>query len=355
MDKKGLFRYFPKVVAQTTQTADTISKQTMESANNINEGSTVSKSVAQAQPSQDTFTNEHFLPQITDSIPNDLGTLAEGPRQPKRESFPFTVFGTVKRAFRSQYYNEFPFIEYSVSTDSIFCFYCRHFSSNIGNSEDSFIKRGFRNWKHIGDKLTKHLSSNEHSKCMEKWNNYTQTLTSGSVSSILSTAHKKEISENRIYIDKLFTMLIYLTTQGLALRGHDESKKSSNKGNFLELCHMFAKFDQTFSEKFDSTFSLTSHQLQNEMLETISIVFQKHILMEIQKSGFYCLLADDARSHKNEYVSICVRYVNELKIYERFIGFENVSESQSAKSLYEVIKSKLQKFGIYNMPIIAVL
>ena len=78
-----------------------------------------------------------------------------------------------------------------------------------------------------------------------------------------------------MYIEKLFSILIYLTTQGFAIRGHDESENSSNKNNFLELCKIFANFDKTFASKFENTFCLTSHRLQNEIIEIISIVFEK--------------------------------------------------------------------------------
>ena len=340
MDKNGIFRYFTKATTSTTSkttktstmsTSSTTSKsitvteqnsessdtnstsgnQIPSNANFINTESTIPTEVDEATQNQE----KQSLAQITQT-PNDLGDITEGPRQPKIESFPFSLFGNANRAFKSQYYNEFPFIEYSISTDSIFCFCCRQFSSGKGNSELSFSKTGFRNWKHIGDKLTKHLSSNEHTKCMDRWNNYKQSLTSGSVSCLISTAHSNEVNENKLYIEKLFSILLYITTQFLAIRGYDESDNSSNTGHFLELCKLFANFDLNFANKFANNISLTSHQLQDEMIETISFVYEKNMLIEIQNAGFYCILADEARSHTNEFISICVRYFNDLKICE---------------------------------------
>lgn len=189
---------------------------------------------------------------------------------------------------------------------------------------------------------------------MEKWHQYKNAEISGtgSVESQLSSAHQLEVIENKKYVEKLFSIMIFLTSQGLGIRGHDQSDNSVNKGNFLELCQLFSKFDISFSAKLQNTFSLTSNRLQNEIIETISIVFQKIISNEIKSAGFYCLIADDARSHKQEYISICVRYVINLKIIERFLYFENVSESQNSISLYNTIKNKLEALGIYQIPII---
>lgn len=47
---------------------------------------------------------------------------------------------------------------------------------------------------------------------------------------------------NKHYL-KNVELITYLTTQGLALRGHDEKEDSDNRGNFLELCSFFAKHD----------------------------------------------------------------------------------------------------------------
>ena len=191
MDKTGIFRYFTKPAKsnQNSQSASSTStcNQIPLNANCVNKESTIPKSVEQQSNETMQDSTEHSL---SHSTPNDLGNLSEGPRQPKLNSFPFSVFGDAKRKFKSKYYKEFPFIEYSISTNSIFCFCCHQFSASTGKSEESFSKTGFRNWKHIGDKLTKHLSSNEHAKCMDRWINYKKTVTSGSVSSLLSSVYK---------------------------------------------------------------------------------------------------------------------------------------------------------------------
>ena len=36
------------------------------------------------------------------------------------------------------------------------------------------------------------------------------------------------------------------------MRGHNETNKSTNQGNFIELCKLFEKYDDNFQSKLDS-------------------------------------------------------------------------------------------------------
>lgn len=106
----------------------------------------------------------------------DLGEKAIGPKQPILSSFPKRLIGNVNRAFSTFYYHKFPWMEYSISLDSVFCFCCRHFSSNIARSDadELFTKVGAQNWKKVSEKRTKHASSQVHSNSMKMWESYKQ-------------------------------------------------------------------------------------------------------------------------------------------------------------------------------------
>ena len=60
--------------------------------------------------------------------------------------YPPSMFGTTKWSFQSRWYEQFPWLEYSVSLDAAFCFACRFF---ITSSPDlTFTSVGFKDWKH---------------------------------------------------------------------------------------------------------------------------------------------------------------------------------------------------------------
>jgi len=57
----------------------------------------------------------------------------------------------------------------------------------------------------------------------------------GSAVSKLSEGHQKEVNENREYLTKLIEILLYLSRQGIPLRGHFKDKDSPNQGTYQVL------------------------------------------------------------------------------------------------------------------------
>jgi hypothetical protein len=57
---------------------------------------------------------------------------------------------------------------YSKHIDTIFCFCCKIFKSI--NCKSSFAHDGFRNWRHISERLAEHETSAEHITNMNTWN-----------------------------------------------------------------------------------------------------------------------------------------------------------------------------------------
>jgi hypothetical protein len=103
----------------------------------------------------------HSVSSITASI-RDLGLKYQGPMQPKLDRYPSSQQGQQNRAFNSSWFFDFPFIEYSVGLDAVFCFPCRIFSSGTGYSEDGFRVTGVRNWKKFREKTAAHSATDEH-------------------------------------------------------------------------------------------------------------------------------------------------------------------------------------------------
>lgn len=52
-------------------------------------------------------------------------------------------------------------------------------------------------------------------------------------------------------------------------------------------------------------------------------------------------------------MSMCIRYTKDFEIFERFLGFIDVSENQSAASILSFILSFLKKIKLDNIPIVA--
>ena len=94
------------------------------------------------------------------------------------------------------------------------------------------------------------------------------------------------MKENRDYAKKVTDLIVFLGRQGLALRGHNEDRNSKNRGNFLELCSLFGKYDSKFAVKHSEYFNLTSPSIQNDVALIAAQQVQRRVVEEVQKVGF---------------------------------------------------------------------
>jgi len=65
-----------------------------------------------------------------------------------------------------------------------------------------------------------------------KFDSYKNSKSQGSVVSQLLEGYKKQIQENRHYFSQLIEILLYLSGQGMAFRGHSEEENSLNQGMY---------------------------------------------------------------------------------------------------------------------------
>ena len=213
---------------------------------------------------------------------HDLGLKIDGPAQPRLSSYPKSKFGSQKRSFQAAYYNCFPFLEYSVQKDSVFCFSCKHFPTP--NADTAFTTVGVKNRKKIEVKLQQHAKCRSHIDSQRSWIEFQSTSSAGSVATQLGKSHSEKVAANKTYAKQIIKILLCLGKQGFSLRRHNETTSSSNRGNFLELCNWFSKRDKVFFQLYNSSRNLTSPSIQNELTEIAGFQVQnKNIEANYQK------------------------------------------------------------------------
>ncbi|GFV86578.1 probable ATP-dependent RNA helicase DDX20 [Trichonephila clavipes] len=138
-------------------------------------------------------------------------------------------------------------------------------------------------------------------------------------------------------IDKKRTITIgqelFLAKQNLALCGHREDDPSTNRGNFLELVHLLAKYDPVLREhlvriKMGQNSSLTymSPQIQNEFIEILGNKVCQVIVAHVQKAKYYSMIFDSisytSYEDQTSRIERCVMIENqEVRVEESFIDF----------------------------------
>lgn len=247
---------------------------------------------------------------------------SENPTQPHLSNFPPSKNN---RRFSATYYTTYPWIEYSIKEDAVFCFPCRHFQKNsVTRGEKfgdiAFIDRGFSKWKDAGTLLSKHAKSSRHSASMIAMGNF-KKVREGSQKSVLNQindSHQLEVQSNRKFIGHLITAISYLGRQELALRGHDESNRGAtdsdadfhNRGNLIELLDVFSGFDDLIKRRLYSKYGhYVSPNNVNDLINCIATVVRRQIVSDID--NFWSLMVDEARDvSRKEQLSFSVRYLS---------------------------------------------
>lgn len=152
----------------------------------------------------------------------------------QRKNYDFPKRGG--RKFWQEWFISFPWLKYSPSKDSAYCFYCHAFPSN--KTDITFISEGFRQWsKACFKSFPKHEQSVPHKESSTKISGYNEAKQSGSIINKVNTQYN-QVSENREYLKSVLETLLFCAGQGIAIRGHRENKESQNNGNFQELLNL---------------------------------------------------------------------------------------------------------------------
>lgn len=276
--------------------------------------------------------------------------IAKGAFQPV-DCFKVSKIQSKSRQFKESWYSEFNWVEYSPITDAAFCYPCRLFCQHkSGRGEESFTKLGMNNWKKALEKFRKHENSEMHQKSKQFLNEYRKA--GSTVADSLSSAHTKMVEMNRRYLKFIIENILFLGKQNLALRGHDESTASFNRGNFIELLELRSTHMEEGIQTLmkSQVHSYKSAQVQNEIIDCIKSEMLQQIVQEVSEALAYSIICDETTDiSTREQLSICIRYITKIdghiKINERFLGFVHVSDT-TGDNLHHTIKQYLQQLGI---------
>jgi hypothetical protein len=265
-----------------------------------------------------------------------------------------------KRRFRTEWYMEWHWLEYSVLKNAAYCFCCRMFTpADKRNSKDTFTIKGFSCWANGSKRFKKHEQSSMHVANMASWierKNKTQV----SIASKLVCVAEAEKLKNRRNFTVLAEATLFLAKQGLAFRGHREkinvldplnpNTNSKNAGNFLELVKLLCGHLPELKEHTaNKNCNYTSKESQNQILSLMASQLRQRYLSEIKdKSVYYAIMIDETMDlSKKEQVSFCVRYVDNdsYAVNEVFLGFFD-TPSTTSEHLFGLVQTLIKSYGL---------
>ncbi|KAL4120900.1 hypothetical protein QTP88_013509 [Uroleucon formosanum] len=259
------------------------------------------------------------------------------------------------RSFNPNLYQQHTWLCGSHYIQKLFCWPCLL----LGKMKSVWNTVGYYDLKNLSRGIQIHQTSKEHIhnhlglKNLEK--NYFSILdVVNEHGNLFKKNYNENVRLNRLFMEHLIDLVLFLGKQELAFRGHDENSDSLNEGNFRELFDMhIIRCSQEIQNHYNSIkniFSGMSKSIQNDLISRISEFLINQIKNEIKQCKFYSIQIDDTTdiSQKTQ-CSIIIRYVTDKsELVERFLGFHNVSEDRTAQGLFNLVNSVLHEFDIEN-------
>lgn len=163
----------------------------------------------------------------------------------------------------------------------------------------------------------------------------------GDIAQQMNSAAARQVEKNRSILSRIILSIEFLGRLGLPLRGHRDSgdmPQPSNKsgpssssvaidysqGNFrATLQLMIACDDKILKDHFSGVAknaTYISPNSQNQLINAITVTFEQFIIKQVREATIFSILADETTdSSKTAQIPLCLRYVYEGDICERFL------------------------------------
>jgi len=347
--------------AKTTESG-AVDHNISDSADSPSTSQSVSENLSQSQPQQ----QRQFIP-----LDNDIGTWPEqitrlqrcdiverGPVQINAE-FPYNAS---KRRFNRVHYTRKmkngevinrPWLVYSDSKDSIYCFCCVLFETS-----DVPLRRGSNKWEGLSKQLRDHECGHAHQQCLEQWLTLRQRLLQDET---IDKINLKQFTQEREFwkgvVERLIDIVIFLAERNVAFRGSNEVFGSVHNGNFLGLFELMAKRDYVLRElksrieNKKTSITYLSKDIQNELIALVAKKVEDVNMNFVKSSKYYSIILDCTPdlSHK-EQMTLILRFVHctpcdGIEIKETFFGYLQVLDT-TGKGLLESFMKKTESWKL---------
>ena len=297
-----------------------------------------------------------------------------GPCQPKLSSYPKNTELAMKgkqSSFSPTWYKEYPYLEYSISSDKAYCYVCQMFGKGCAGRERSELPwiTGINDWfkmkgsrgKDKAGKLETHFSSEVYAAALRDYSHF--VCEDKHVGKLLTKAQREGLIDdesqscnNQEVVKMLSDVVKVLTRNGLALCGCESSPNHSD-GNFREIVYLLSRhnpvmkswLEKRSSRKYQTTYM--SPQSQNEFIILQGEEIRGIISDKVNQSAFFSVMADTTTpdvSHSDE-LSVAVRFVDSetLEPEERLVRVSETNDKTDDGQAKDIVKS----LQISNIPL----
>lgn len=276
-----------------------------------------------------------------------------GPYQPRNcpliQSY---AEGKRTRTFSPAFFDKNEWLTYGEDKDGLFCFYCLLFdTAGTRSSGSSWNKTGYRDLKHLSERVKAHQISQVHMDSAVKYKllgrvNIMSQLNEGYSLSVCR--HNELVDKNRHVLSRVIDAIKFIGFHELSLRGHDEKEGSLNRGVFLDLIDYTASMDSILREHLDNATVAkgASKTIQNDVLDSIYHIYLQHLFSEIEGTEFLSIQSDETTDITcMSQLVVIFRFTKLGMPVERFHSFFAVDD-RTAVGISSVLKTALQPYSV---------
>lgn len=256
--------------------------------------------------------------------------------------------GKVNRKFNTKQYDSYHWLTGCIHSNRLFCFVCLLFSNNKTVWNDI----GYADIHNFPTAARKHEQSEKHLESSLKYHTFGKNRIETRLNSQIQIdidRHNAKVDRNRNIFQRLIDIVCFLGKQELAFRGHDESASSVNKGNYLEMVDVLAKYDgvlENHIQNCTSSFTGLSNRIQNDLISSVASVMIETIKQQIASTDFVAVMVDETPDVSGkEQLVLVLRYFHKSEVFDRFIKYIDVSSDRTAKTLSAIILLILSEFN----------
>jgi len=164
---------------------------------------------------------------------------------------------------------------------------------NIGQTELTYSKSGFKNWKLATSKFKLHQMSKVHLNSSTSLNNFLNLKPIDIIldenRELLHSQKEQTRLKNRQIMKRLIDITVCLGIGGKPFRGHSEKSNDIHKGLFLDIVGLLKKYDPILNEHLNSgpkNALYCSNRIQNDLIFSISQLMKRQLKDCIQDKKY---------------------------------------------------------------------
>lgn len=246
---------------------------------------------------------------------------------------------TYTRRFHFTCYKTYDWICGSQTFHKLYCWPCLLFS----NSREIWVE-GLSHLNGFSKSAKSHAVAENHLENVLILHSFSKIGVEEGSNATLNdvTSHNQMVKKNREILTTLIDVTVFLVKQDLPFRGPDDN--SLNRGNYIETLNLLKTKESFLSDQFENEVSVTSVDIQNDLICAISDVVSEDIMAEVAKSDFVAVLMDVINTECRSQLSIVLRFFHQEKncIQERFVGLSDITDLSKDDLLDFVFKTVKQ-------------